>query len=72
MIELPESHKYLAGDYMRENPMYSAREVRELIAEEREACAKVCETEAAFSGSNGKKDASALNCADAIRMRSNV
>lgn len=30
-IELPESSKFLAGDYMRENPMYSAKEVRELL-----------------------------------------
>lgn len=40
-IQLPDSDRYLAGDYMRENPMYSAREVRDLIAAERKACAKV-------------------------------
>ena len=39
------------------------------IAKEREACAKLCDAEAEFSGSNGKKDASASNCADAIRAR---
>ena len=38
-------------------------------ADEREACAKTCEAEAAFSGSNGKKDAAASNCAAAIRAR---
>ena len=37
------------------------------VAKERERCAKVCEGEAEFAGINGKKDASALNCAAAIR-----
>lgn len=51
--------------------LYTADQVEEArraaILAERERCAKVCEAEAEFSGSNGKKDASALNCAAAIR-----
>ena len=39
-IDIPHSTRYLPGDYMREDPMYSAREVREFIYAEREACAK--------------------------------
>jgi hypothetical protein len=31
MIDLPESNLFLAGDYMRETPMYSDRKVRQLI-----------------------------------------
>jgi hypothetical protein len=42
---------------------------RRAIAKEREACAKLCDAEAEFSGSNGKKDASASNSAYAIRAR---
>lgn len=40
------------------------------VLAEREACAKVCDVEAEFAGSNGKKDAPASNCAAAIRARS--
>lgn len=70
-IKLPESHKFLAGDYMRENPMYSEREVRELIAAEREECAKVCESLCKEQhGWNSFSYTIAVNdCADAIRAR---
>ena len=44
--------------------------VNHAVAAEREACAKVCEAEAVFAGSDGRKDASASNCAAAIRARS--
>jgi len=41
-----------------------------LVSEhEREECAKLCDEEASFGGSNGKKDAGASNCADSIRNR---
>lgn len=30
-FELPDSDRFLDGDYMRENPMYSAREVQGFI-----------------------------------------
>jgi hypothetical protein len=53
------------GDYTDEIKTFAAF----VAAAEREACAKVCEAEAAFSGSNGKKDAAASNCAAAIRAR---
>ena len=41
--------------------------VNRAVLAERERCAKVCEAEAGFAGSTCKKDASALNCAAAIR-----
>ena len=40
-----------------------------VAAKEREACAKVCDAEAIFAGTDGRKDASASNCAYAIRAR---
>jgi hypothetical protein len=41
-----------------------------LVAQhEREACAKICDAEAKFGGSNGKKEAGASNCASSIRAR---
>ena len=40
---------------------------RAAVLAERERCAKVCEAEAESLGSGGKRDASALCCAAAIR-----
>ena len=40
-----------------------------VAAAEREACAKVCDVEAEFCGSNGRKDAVGTLCAAAIRAR---
>ena len=40
-----------------------------VAAAEREACAKVCDVEAAFCGSHGKQDAVGSLCAAAIRER---
>lgn len=39
------------------------------IAAEREACAKVCDVEAEFCGSKGRKDVVGTLCAAAIRAR---
>ena len=47
------------------------RMITEAVAAEREACAKVCDAEALFGGNNGRKEAGASNCADAIRARGN-
>jgi hypothetical protein len=57
-------------------PNWALHEELELFAKlvathEREACAKVCDAEADSAGSNGRKDASAANCATAIRARGN-
>lgn len=41
----------------------------ELIVQE---CAQLCDTEASFAGSNGRKDASASNCATAIKQHFGV
>jgi hypothetical protein len=70
-FELPDSDRFLAGDYMMENPMYSEREVRKFIEQavtvEREACAKLCDDlDNEGDGIYGNE------CAYAIRMRSNV
>ena len=45
----------------------AADQLRAAVLAERERCAKVCETEAESLGSSGKRDASALCCAAAIR-----
>lgn len=53
------------------HPIYTADQVEEIrraaVLAERERCAKVCEAEAESLGSSGKRDASALCCAAAIR-----
>lgn len=46
--------------------------INHAVAAEREACAKVCDVEAEFCGSNGRKDAVGTLCAAAIRARSNT
>jgi len=47
--------------------MYGDR-IKMLLAEEREACAKVCE--ARYMGDNNREDMEAKRCAEAIRARS--
>ena len=48
---------------------YACVATREAVAAEREACARLCDEEAVFVGSYGRKGASASNCAAAIRAR---
>jgi hypothetical protein len=64
MARQAQFHEELYGEHF----IY---EFAKLVADkEREACAKVCDAEADFAGSNGRMDASAANCAAAIRARS--
>jgi hypothetical protein len=48
------------------------RMIAQAVEAEREACAKVCDAEAVFGGSDGRKEAGASNCAAAIRARGNT
>jgi hypothetical protein len=60
------------GNYKQDNEYFYAddfiedelKKFAELIVKE---CAELCEGEAIFAGSNGRKDASASNCATIIR-----
>lgn len=47
----------------------SIEAIRDAVAAEREACAKVCESR--YMGDNNREDMEARRCAAAIRARSN-
>jgi hypothetical protein len=65
------------GNYFRDKEYFYAddfiedelKKFAELIMQE---CAELCEGEAIFAGSNGRKDASASNCATIIRKHFGV
>ena len=46
---------------------YACASMREAVAKEREACAKVCD--ARYMGDNNREDMEAKRCAEAIRAR---
>ena len=53
--------------YLSFTPEELARFATLARADMKEQCANVCDVESEFSGAGGKKDASASNCATAIR-----
>ena len=65
------------GNYVRDKEYFYAddfiedelKKFAELIVKE---CAELCEGEAIFAGSNGRKDASASNCSTIIRKHFGV
>lgn len=58
----------LAGH--RNVPAWVMKLVADAVAEENEACAKVCE--ARYMGDNNREDMEAKRCAEAIRARGNT
>jgi hypothetical protein len=63
MTRLPKGHKAQIAGLRVLQTMYTAEQMRQVIAAEREACAKVCDVI-----DDGRKDLSA-ECAEAIRAR---
>jgi hypothetical protein len=72
IIELAEQASHQSPDGYAVTIPYSkdfAKKFAELIVRE---CAELCEGEAIFAGSNGRKDASASNCSTIIRKHFGV